>query len=1236
MLELKNIRKAYVTAGFTQVALDDVSVAFRDNEFVAVLGPSGSGKTTMLNILGGLDHADSGDIVINGISTKDYTDKDWDTYRNHRIGFIFQSYNLIPHQTVLSNVELALTLSGVSRAERRERACAALERVGLAEHVNKLPSQLSGGQMQRVAIARALVNDPDIVLADEPTGALDTETGIQVMDLLKEIADERLVIMVTHNPELAEQYATRIVRLKDGNIIDDTDPITAALPERSAGFARTEKPNRHASMSLLTALSLSFNNLMTKKGRTFMTAFAGSIGIIGIAAILALSNGVNDYIAKTEEEALSSYPLIITKSSFDMTNLMVARMGVGEDAGEGEQNARLIEQDSIMTDMFAQVKNNDLKSFRSFLMSDESGIGPYVSTIQYSYGLQPNIYKADGSQDVMRLNPSRMGQTLSNGLSGSAFLGGSSMSSFTELIDDQNLLDQSLELIEGRWPSNYDECVFVLGSNGAITDYTLYSLGFYDISVMDDMTMKVLSGEEVEVPDTYEPFTMDDAMNMHFSVVPACNLYQKNTSQGTWTDMSEDRDFMRSLLASDNVIDLHVVGVVKQADGASGSLIPEGIAYTPAMTLRLMKLSEASDIVREQRSRPAVDVFTGKTFDELQHDENRNFSLEDTFKIDEEAISQAFNFDASAMEGLGSGMSFEGMDLSSAFGSMDLSAMDFSGLDTSAFADVFDADTMSEMMNMLPAYSGEGLDVAADLADLDVMSMLAPAASQLVDGFADWAAETGVIGGEKGEVDVAAIINDYLASDKAKSIISSFEDELANFVGPEKAQELSNLLTSYFRDELTPYLTQALDGIDLSTLTADELRQIIAQAPTLNLEAISKIIGLEILQQAAAETANELAADFAAWLIKNPSYILGTSPNDPKSYGELVNRYLKTDSAQQIMGGLSDKLGGEVQQAVVDAVSDSLKQYMNDKLSPYFSLIMGEVMSELAGTLAQQLGEAFFTELTLQMSDMSTEMASAIASQLSGQMGQLSDIMDGALSIDGEAFANAIQFNMTQEDLRSLLTNFLNADELTYEANLSKLGFGEQDSPESISIYPKDFDAKESVLEIVDGYNSRMQESGQEESVIQYSDFMGVLMSSVTDIVNTISLVLIAFVSISLVVSSIMISIITYISVLERKKEIGILRAMGASKFNVANIFNAETVIEGFFAGMLAVTVVYLVSFPVNEMVYRLKDVPNIMQLKPENATALVLISVLLTLIAGLIPSSAASRRDPVEALRSE
>lgn len=1060
MLQLKNISKKYVTAGFSQTALDHVSVSFRDSEFVAVLGPSGSGKTTMLNILGGLDHADEGEIVVNGVSTKNYSSKDWDTYRNHRVGFIFQSYNLIPHQTILSNVELALTLSGVSRAERKERAAKALEEVGLGDHIHKKPSQLSGGQMQRVAIARALVNNPDIVLADEPTGALDTKTGVQIMEILKGVSRDRLVVMVTHNPELAEQYATRIVRLTDGHITDDSDPIVDPVPEASGKPGQSK--GKKAGMSFLTALGLSFNNLMTKKGRTFLTAFAGSIGIIGIAAILALSNGVNNYIASTEEQALTSYPLTITKSSFDISSLMTATMGYSSDEGGTDTadsssggDSQAIPESAIMSDMFAQVKNNDLAAFKKYLESGQSDIDRYVNTIHYDYGITPQVYMADTAKNgIERLNPSPTSSMfMTSSASSMSSLGGGSMSSgsYKEMLNNQDILQNTMDVVEGRWPQNYDEAVLVLDKNGKISDYTLYNLGYYDPEDMKQMTQDVLNGKDVTVPEVDRDFTYGDALNMHFKVVPQSYLYQKNSKTGTWTDMSDDDAYMKEQL-DNKAIDLKIVGVVKPAETATTPALREGVAYLPSLSTQLIDMAADTDIVKQQLANPDVDVFTGKTFEELQDEKGSSFDMSSMFSVDEAAMSKALGFDSSAL----SGLSNLGSSASPTF-------------DAGALKNVFSEDTMRQMMANAPKF-----DLQSALADANV------------------------------------------------------------------------------------------------TLTEEQSKQLNS--------------GVQ-----------QLMAAYSAWAIAHPD--AAASPDG-------MQQFMQTAEAQQIVSTLSTELGPTISSEVNSAVED----YLTDKFAPYLSTTMGNLMQQAAA-----------------------EMATQMQSQLSG----LSSLQN-SFKFDPAAFANAIKLNVTQDDLTSLMMNYMNSDELTYDSDLKKLGYASLDNPESISIYPIDFPSKESITGIIDDYNRQMQDSGNDSATIQYSDIAGTLMNSVTSIVNTISLVLIAFVAISLVVSSIMIAIITYISVLERKKEIGILRAMGASKLNIANVFNAETIIEGLIAGIFAIAVVVAASFPVNAFVLAGWKVPNVISLPWTAGLALIGISVLLTFIAGLIPSSMASRRDPVEALRSE
>ncbi len=1089
MIEIKDITKSYKTGDFVQRALDGVSITFRESEFVAVLGPSGSGKTTFLNILGGFDHADSGDIVVNGVSTKDYTDADWDTYRNHRIGFVFQSYNLIPHQTILQNVELALTLAGVGRTERRERARAALERVGLGQHVNKRPAQLSGGQMQRVAIARALVNDPEIVLADEPTGALDTETGIQVMDLLAEVARDRLVIMVTHNPQLAEDYATRIVRIKDGRVVGDSRPIEAGeLAGLRAAEKGSEQPRHRSSMGFLTALALSANNLMTKKGRTAMTAFAGSIGIIGIAAILALSNGVNEYIARVEQDTLSSYPLSIAKQSYDMSGMLTGDDTSTQAAGDNTDASTVnpsqpIPEATILRDMFASVKSNDMTSFKSWLDAGGDGISDDVNAIQYDYGITPIVYRENGDGgDPTKLVPNSMTQVYGGGASSAAMAGtmmSSSASAFSEMLDDQALLDSQYDVVAGRWASAPDEAVLVLSSSGKISDYTLYSIGVLDVSEMNDLVSSAMSADgDVTTPDTDVNFTYDDALNTSFKVLSPSDTYKRNDETGGWTDMSNDADFMASQVVSG--LDLKIVGVVRPNGSSDANALQSGVNYTHGLTEELMARAASSDIVKQQLANPDVDVFTGKTFDELADESKKGMDLSSVFSVDEAALKSAFSFDSSAL-------SLQGFDVS-------------------------------------------GLDVGSVQIDL----------SGVADG-----------------IDMDQIM----------------------------------------AGAPTPDLSGAIDG----SLTPEQLQQLSAAATQL----LNGFLKSEQFKGVMDE------------YLKNPSAGL-----DAQKLADAFGAYVATDAdAQQIVAQLKAALG--------DAISERLQQvladYVKNSLAPYLQGVVKQLTTQVSERIAQSVSSQLQAGLTQAMG----QFASSVGSQLASGM-------QNAFHVDANAFANAIHFNMTAEDLTSLMTSYANASRLTYDNNLSTLGYADENDPVSIKIYPVDFDAKERVLDHIDAYNDEAKAAGEDDRAISYTDYMGVIMGSVTDIVNMISLVLIAFVSISLVVSSIMIGIITYISVLERKKEIGILRAMGASKGNVANVFNAETFIEGLIAGMFAIAVVVAVSFPVNAWVEATHNVSNIMSLPPAAALGLIAISVLLTVVAGLIPSFSASRRDPVEALRSE
>lgn len=1085
MLELKGICKRYVTQSFTQVALDSVSLAFRDNEFVAILGPSGSGKTTMLNVIGGLDHFDSGDLLIDGISTKDFHDRDWDAYRNNRIGFVFQSYNLIPHQTILENVELALTLTGVGHAERRQRAREALEKVGLGEHVNKRPSQLSGGQMQRVAIARALINDPEIVLADEPTGALDSTTSVQVMDLLKDVARDRLVIMVTHNPDLAYQYATRIVNLADGKITDDSDPFDVADATR-----REAKPTRKTSMSFVTALGLSARNLMTKKGRTAMTAFAGSIGIIGIAAILALSNGVNGYIKKVEEDTLSSYPLTISKQDYDLSSMMGGQGAADDDSPENvdssddsaDGKARGTDKIPVVTavkDMFASVKSNDMTSFKAWLDDGGDGIDKEVNAIQYGYGVSPVVYRAGkGDEKPVRLVPNAMTEAMSGGASSAATVGMESMgtSVFNEMIDDQSLLDSQYDVVAGHWPTSANEAVMVLSSRGTVGDYTLYSIGALDIDELNDLVNSAMAADgKIETLETGADFTYDDALSTTFKVLSPADAYRKNEETGMWTDMSGDTDFMAAKVADG--IDVHIVGVVRPNETANASALSPGIAYTHALTRQLMERAANSQIVQEQLAHPETDVFTGKTFDELQGEAKQGVDLGSMFSVDEAALKSAFSFDASALSG-------------AAGDGIDLSGVDLSGLDIDL--------------------SGVGKDI--DFGDI-MAKAPAPDFSGIFDGL-----------------------------------------ELT----PEQMQQVGTLANQLFESFLQSDQFRALSPEDL-------------------------------------KDASKLAAAFSA--------------------------YLESDTAaQQILAQLK-ALGGD---ALAERLQQAMTDYVQKQLAPYLQQAMDQVMKSISDQIAATVSAQLRAGAAGLMGQMATQMSSSFANLAS------------AMRVDASAFAHAIHFNMDAEDLSSLMMSYAKASKLTYDNNLTTLGYADEADPISVKIFPRDFEAKERVLDHIDAYNKQVKAAGHDEQAISYTDYMGIIMGSVTDIVNTISLVLIAFVSISLVVSSIMIGIITYISVLERKKEIGILRAIGASKRNVANVFNAETFIEGLIAGVFAIVVVVAVSFPVNTWALAAKQVPNLMSLPVQDALVLIAISVLLTVVAGLLPARSASKKDPVEALRSE
>lgn len=986
MLEIRNIVKDYETGSETVHALKGVSIAFRESELVSILGQSGCGKTTLLNIIGGLDQYTSGDLIINGQSTKQYKSADWDIYRNHSVGFIFQSYNLIPHQSVLSNVELALTLSGVSKAERRRRAKEALEKVGLGNQLNKRPNQMSGGQMQRVAIARALVNDPDILLADEPTGALDSETSIQIMELVKEIAKDRLVIMVTHNPELAEKYSTRIVKLLDGQIVGDSDPFDPAKEPAHSEVRKSEvTKGQKTSMSFLTALSLSKNNLMTKKGRTFLTSFAGSIGIIGIALILSLSNGVQEYINSVERSTLASFPVSIQHETVDYTSLMTSMMNVRDNAEENRDPDRIYTNDistEMMKTMLSEMQTNNLAEFKEYLESDPDGISASIEEIQYSYDSNLYIYGHSADGDIMQINPSTvmsamMGQSMADNVSQmtstySSLMGSSSMSSydaFRELLST-DMLKTEYEVLAGRLPEAYNEVVVLVTDRNELSDVMLYTLGLRDQGELEGMMSSVMAGESFDLDTGDLSFSYDDLMGMEFSMLTAPEFYQKN-DDGTWTDMRSDSEFMEQ--AAENGLKLKVVGILKpDADSLISSTNSGGIGYTHALTEYMIDKTNSSELVKAQKENPDVDVFTGIEFPKADEEE-------------EQPMSQ------------------------------------------------------SEAMEML-----------------------------------------------------------------------------------------TGMLTEEQRTKLN----------------------------------------------------------------------------------------------EGIMAALTEEQQAQIQSAMMGMVSD---EQMN-------SIMMGVLTPEQLTQL--QSGADVNSLLTdAQKAQMSAQIAASLTAE---QNAELSAMMNGM--VDPTKMYTIFMKVLTTDQLRQLMdmTKEPETTDATYDGNLKLLGVAELSEPSSMKIYATDFESKEKITQLIEKYNDSKIADDNQADVINYTDYVGLMMSSVSDIINAISYILIAFVAISLIVSSIMIGIITYISVLERTKEIGILRAMGASKRDISNVFNAETLIVGFSAGVIGIAVTVLLNIPINIIIENITGIANVALLPWQGGVILVVISMLLTLIAGLVPAGVAAKKDPVEALRTE
>ena len=1168
MLQIKDIKKQYKTGNFIQMALNGVSLNLRDNEFVAILGPSGSGKTTLLNIIGGLDRYDSGDLIINGITTKKYKEKDWNSYRNHTIGFVFQSYNLIPHQTILSNVELALTISGIPHAERRARAIEALEKVGLKEQIHKKPNQLSGGQMQRVAIARALVNDPDILLADEPTGALDSETSIQVMELLKEVAEDRLVVMVTHNPELAEAYATRIVRLKDGKIISDTDPY---IVEEEGDL--THRNLGKASMSFLTALSLSFNNLKTKLTRTILVSFAGSIGIIGIALILSLSNGVNTYIRSIEEDTLSEYPLTIQSSSFDLSSMFV-RSGVVEEESTEQPVTGEVKERQMVDRILSSTTNNDLKSLKAYLDNHQT-LPTYTKAIEYSYNLAPQIYRIDGDS-YRQVNPDTSFAALGFNQSSNNSLLSMAMSTdvFYLLPEERNLYENQYDVKAGRWPTGYSECVLVLMSDGGIPDLVLYALGMKDAKELDQMVEDFSNEENVTFKDSNQTYRYEDFLDRSFRLVSSSDYYTYDEEYAIWVDKTDDKRYMNDLVRKGE--ELKIVGVVQRKENADAAMLTTGIGYRQELIEHIIQQSLRHDITQRQMNQRTINVFTGKDFND---EESASLNMDSLFTIDESRLTNAFQFDESALQ-------------------FDASQFDFSNINIGSMVSPSDFQFSTEEM--------QNMDILSMLSGIQVVvhqEELASVFEHLYNGYVDYSSKNP----STNYMNLPKAFQQYLQEEEGKELLRKDLQELLDKSGITdiNSEDINNLVNHVMQDY--PAFAQEhgyLDPEQFPTYLLEYLQSEMGQARTQ--EAIAqfqeKYQNISITEEDLTKIVNDLSEGYQA-------YAHEKQLPEPQLFEASLQEFLASEEGKKLVST-------EVRR-VVDL----------DDLQKQISKVVQENTS--------QYGELLANSITNLMQRVVNEVGGQIGKAMQDSMSKFATSIPNAIRFDANAFNGAFKMNMTEEDLQELMASLLSKQRDTYDGNLKRLGYADLQKPTMISIYPKDFESKEEILAILDGYNERMKLE-DEEKVITYTDTVGTLMSSVTNIVDTVSYVLVAFIAISLVVSSIMIGVITYISVLERKKEIGILRAIGASKRNISQVFNAETFIIGLLAGLFGVGISRLLLIPGNMLIRHFTDA-NVKAVLPWQAgVVLVILSIILTLIGGIIPSRKAAKSDPVAALRTE
>ena len=1152
MLELKDIRKQYGTGESVVHALAGVSLKFRENEFVSILGASGCGKTTMLNIIGGLDRYTSGDLVINGRSTKDFNDRDWDTYRNHSIGFVFQSYNLIPHQTVLSNVELALTLSGVSKAERRQRAAEALKKVGLGDQLHKKPNQMSGGQMQRVAIARALVNNPDILLADEPTGALDTTTSVQIMDLLKEVAREKLVIMVTHNPELAEEYSTRIVRLSDGEVISDTAPyngedvvvspieeVTAVEAKPKKKKQKSKKADRKKSMSFGTALSLSFNNLLTKKARTFLTSFAGSIGIIGIALILALSNGVDIFIKSVQEDTLTSYPISITSQTSNYEAMISAMVGTDGTVDENRDPNKIYVDDSIseMVKAMVTMDKNNLAAFKEYFESRQDEFADDILAVQYSYNMDLQIFNANSpyGDGLIQASPSDVLSKFSSENVGLSTIT-DSISIFSEMLPgkDGELIHKSLyeqyDLVDGKWPENANEMVIIVDKNNTVSNITLYMLGMLDPDEMTAMMAAMMMGEDYDISTSGIEFSYQDFYDLELFLAYNSDFYEKSnetydvdgTKLNKWNDKRNDASFDAGTLRA-NGVELKIVGVICPSEDASATTLTGAVGYTSALTYQVLDKIDQSEIVKQQVAYPSHDVFTGTPF-----------TIDDADTLTD--VEKAAKLDAYFNE-------LNNAEKKNAFLAILTEVTDEEMAEyLSKIKSVINTPEARKqfLIDLYGFNSGNGSLEKGTSANTAVAAILM-ATGKMKDGY-----ELAVqMGSPLSELEYYQMIVPEFGS------MFALDGKPVTPDGNPKVYNMySGLLdTMYDTDEK---MERAFDN-----MTEMTFKSIYAMIETQNLES---------------EITKTTAPHFAAFLA-DPANLEATTLTN---YRTALITKLKADNGITLP---FDSLGA-VFENYVNGLDD------NTLLQKYYRM-----MIESDENYKNEAIAALFKEYREKL-----ELA----------------------------------------DYAALYANHMPKSKTTYDENLVAIGASlSDDSLTAINIYPVDFDAKTRLQGIIDDYNN--QEGLAEEDQISYTDVMDILLKSVSAIIDAITGVLVAFVSISLVVSSIMIGIITYISVLERTKEIGVLRSIGASKKDISRVFNAETLIIGFTAGAIGIIVSLLLCIPINLIIRLATDMNNISASLPIFAAfGLVAISMVLTFIAGLFPSRIAAKKDPVEALRTE